>query len=205
MSKVSKTPISVFIAIASGLVFLSTYFLELSTVREYILSWVTILAAAALILGVLNLFTVHVKKVKKSKNTINSIALLISLSITFIITLIFGTQSTVTSWVFDNIILPAETSLLALLSITLTYAALRLVSRRKTFFTMIFMFFFLITLASLVPIFGKEYPFLHSIFGPWVTQVLASAGARGILIGVALGTITTGLRILFGADHPYIE
>ena len=32
---------------------------------------------------------------------------------------------------------------------------------------------------------------------------VASGGARGILIGVALGTLTTGLRILFGADRPY--
>jgi hypothetical protein len=26
---------------------------------------------------------------------------------------------------------------------------------------------------------------------------------RGILIGVALGALTTGLRVLFGADRPY--
>jgi hypothetical protein len=38
---------------------------------------------------------------------------------------------------------------------------------------------------------------------PWITQVLALGGARGILIGVALGTLTTGLRVLFGADRPY--
>jgi hypothetical protein len=29
------------------------------------------------------------------------------------------------------------------------------------------------------------------------------AGARGILLGVALGTVATGLRILIGADRPY--
>jgi len=33
--------------------------------------------------------------------------------------------------------------------------------------------------------------------------VFAAGGARGILLGVALGTLTTGLRILFGADRPY--
>jgi hypothetical protein len=33
--------------------------------------------------------------------------------------------------------------------------------------------------------------------------VVAAAGARGILLGVALGTLTTGLRILFGTDLPY--
>jgi len=29
------------------------------------------------------------------------------------------------------------------------------------------------------------------------------AGIRGILMGVALGSIATGLRILMGADRPY--
>ena len=29
------------------------------------------------------------------------------------------------------------------------------------------------------------------------------AGARGILIGVALGTLLTGIRILIGSDRPY--
>jgi hypothetical protein len=28
-------------------------------------------------------------------------------------------------------------------------------------------------------------------------------GARGILIGVSLGILTTGLRVLFGTDRPY--
>jgi len=38
---------------------------------------------------------------------------------------------------------------------------------------------------------------------PFIAQVMAGAGARGILLGMALGTLTTGLRILFGADRPY--
>ena len=32
---------------------------------------------------------------------------------------------------------------------------------------------------------------------------LPVAGARGILIGIALGSLTAGLRILLGADRPY--
>jgi hypothetical protein len=38
---------------------------------------------------------------------------------------------------------------------------------------------------------------------PIITQIFAAAGARGILLGVALGTLTTGLRVLFGADRLY--
>jgi len=38
---------------------------------------------------------------------------------------------------------------------------------------------------------------------PFIAQVMAASGARGLLLGVALGTLTTGLRILFGADRPF--
>jgi prolyl-tRNA editing enzyme YbaK/EbsC (Cys-tRNA(Pro) deacylase) len=46
-------------------------------------------------------------------------------------------------------------------------------------------------------------PVLSDTVRLFFAQVLAAAGARGILLGVALGTLTTGIRILFGADRPY--
>jgi hypothetical protein len=36
-----------------------------------------------------------------------------------------------------------------------------------------------------------------------IVQIPAVAGARGILLGVALGTVATGLRLLMGVDRPY--
>ena len=40
-------------------------------------------------------------------------------------------------------------------------------------------------------------------FRDWLIRVPASAGARGILIGVALGTLAMGLRVLTGIERPY--
>jgi len=66
--------------------------------------------------------------------------------------------------------------------------------------------FFLLT-AAFLALGTATLPFVSiPILGTvarWVTQVWALGGARGILIGVALGTLTTGLRVLFGADRPY--
>jgi hypothetical protein len=39
----------------------------------------------------------------------------------------------------------------------------------------------------------------------WITQVPAVAGARGLLLGIALGVVATGLRVLFAQDRPYRE
>ena len=39
----------------------------------------------------------------------------------------------------------------------------------------------------------------------WLVQVPVNAGASGILLGIALATIVTGIRILIGQDRTYGE
>jgi hypothetical protein len=33
--------------------------------------------------------------------------------------------------------------------------------------------------------------------------MFSNGGTRGLLLGIALGTVLTGLRVLFGVDRPY--
>jgi hypothetical protein len=39
----------------------------------------------------------------------------------------------------------------------------------------------------------------------WMLQVPASAGARGLLIGIALGSLVTAVRVIIGQDRAYRE
>jgi hypothetical protein len=39
----------------------------------------------------------------------------------------------------------------------------------------------------------------------WVMNVPVLAGARGILLGIALGTIVAGARLLSGVERPYSD
>jgi len=48
---------------------------------------------------------------------------------------------------------------------------------------------------------AANIPVLKDILA--AVNTLPVAGARGILIGVALGSLTTGLRVLLGTDRPY--
>jgi hypothetical protein len=101
--------------------------------------------------------------------------------------------------------MPVETSLIAILAVVLTYAAARLLRRKLNIFTIIFLVSALIVLLGTAPIMGIEVPFLHGEMGlrSLLVQIPAVAGARGVLLGVALGAIATGLRILMGVDRPY--
>jgi len=201
-----KIPFSTAIAIAVGLIVLLGYFLPIDTLfglRVVLLEWAIIIAAFALLVGVVNLVYVHSRKVAATQNnSVYSFVLLISLGLTIGVVGWFGPGHEYSQWIFNYVQVPIETSLMALLAIILAYASARLLSRRLNSVSVIFVVTVLIILISGTPIMGIEIPGLNE-FRNWVVQVPSVAGVRGILLGVALGIIATGIRILMGSDRPY--
>lgn len=192
------------IAITAGILVLFGYFIPaFSGLQILLLNWAIILAGAAAIVGVFNLILVHSDKVRRSeKGSVYSALLVVSLVATLIFGIILRPGHTIMKMVVSGIIIPSEAALMGLLTISLLYAAIRLLRRRVDLMSIIF----LIT-AAFVILGTASLPFgaipLVSDFSRWVTEVLALGGARGILIGVSLGILTTGLRVLFGTDRPY--
>src|SRR5260370_330745 len=39
----------------------------------------------------------------------------------------------------------------------------------------------------------------------WLSDYVALAGARGLLLGAALGALVAGVRVLLGFDQPYLD
>jgi hypothetical protein len=172
--------------------------------RSSLLDAAVLLAAVALLLGVFNLLTVHLNKVSQgSSKALYSFTLIVALVITFAITLLQGPDGSAALWVFEYIQVPVETSLMAVLAVSLAYATVHLLRRKPGLFTVIFVGVVFLTLAGAGPMFGIEIPFISDKVADLLTEVFASAGARGLLIGVGLGTVATGLRILMGADRPF--
>ncbi|MDO9128806.1 MAG: hypothetical protein Q7U34_02970 [Anaerolineales bacterium] len=196
------------IAIATGLIVLVGYFVELPilvNLRITILNWAIILAAFALFIGVFNLLAVHADKVRsKKKGGFYSLILILSMLVTLVLGLWLRPDHLVMALIFNAIQLPVETSLMAMLVVTLTYASIRLLRRRSNLVSVIFLVTALLILLGSAPLpFIGSLPIVSDMIRPFIAQVLAAAGARGILIGVALGALTTGLRVLFGAERPY--
>lgn len=209
--------ITAVIASAAGVIVLLGYFIPPSPGNGYIsalvdarsvmLQWAVLVAGIAVILGVGNLFSVHFQKVTQQKpGALNSMFLLVFLMSTFAIVVSANyTHSQVVvdiQHIFLNgIMVPVEISLVALLAITLVYSAVRMLRSRIDIKTIIFLFTVLFVLISAGPLTAK----IQGVgeFMQQVIQPFSTGGARGILIGVALGTLTTGLRILLGADRPY--
>lgn len=199
-----RAPFSTAIAIGFGfLVLLGIFIPDLADLRNQILNWVILLAAMALLLGLANLAQVHVQRIRRGENRLYSVVLLAAMLLTFVITLLQGSTSELPSWIFNYLLVPVETSLLAVLAISLTLAAARVMQQRTDLMNIIFIVTLLVLLVSAGPLFGVELPYFTRVLGPYVNNVLATGALRGLLIGVALGTITTGMRILIGADRPY--
>lgn len=205
MKKILPTSNAI-IAVISGVLVLLGYFFPglFGNIQSILVGWAIILAAFALLLGIFNLVMVHWKKAgTDGPGRIYSIVLLISLFITIIAASISGPTGSLSLWIFNSFQVPVEISLLAVLAIVLVFAAARLLTRRPKWYTVLFLVIVLIVLLGSVPLFflGEIAPLVA--LRDWLTHVPAVAGARGLLLGVALGTVATGLRILMGVDRPY--
>jgi hypothetical protein len=214
-----RTPISVAIAIGVGIIVLLGYFFGtnasgeitlLGILQSYFLRGAVVVAGVALLVGVSNLTAVHIKRIKQGES-IYSLITVLALLLTLLVgaydlgmTYLQGESGLrYTRWIFENIQLPIESSLMAIIAVSLTYAAIRLLSRRLNFMSVVFSVVVIILLVGAIPaIAASDFNILSSIRN-WVMSVPVVGGTRGIVLGMAMGIIATGIRILLGTDRPY--
>lgn len=199
-----KGTLLVSIAIATGFIVLLGYFVPaLLNLQVAFLRWAVTLFAVALLVGVINLFRTHWGKIKNpSTRAVYSVVLMIFMVVTILVAGYFGPTSKAGIWILKYVQVPVEGSLMAILSVILAYSSIRLLRRRIDIFSITFLGVFLLVLGGTVAVPGLEILGIRDL-KDWVSQVWASAGARGIILGVALGTVATGLRVLVGSDRPY--
>jgi len=194
------------ITVTSGSIVLLGYFFDwsfLMQVRSTILHWAALVSSAALVVGILNLARVHwLRSVRQAPNWGYSIILIASLVVTTMVGVITGPISPPMMWVFKNVIIPVEASLVAALCIALVYATARLPARRRDAASIGFLLIVLVSLAGRVSLEGESFAILV-VIRTWINQVWSVGGLRGLLLGVALGTMATGIRVLIGRQRPY--
>lgn len=199
--------LTVVLAMASGVIVLLGYFLPglaiLDQLRSVLTDWAVIIAGMAVLVGILNLVSVQMEKVRaRQKGGMYGALLVISLIVTFGLGLVFGQDHASMRIAMQAVIVPVEASLLAILAVTLVYAGIRLLRRRTDVMSVVFLVTVVLFLIAVMPTpFGTIPMFDQLILG--LTGIISSGGARGLLIGVALGTLLTGIRVLFGIDRPY--
>jgi hypothetical protein len=213
-----RAPVATALAIAFGLIVLLGYFIptgevgresalySLFEIRSLIIGGAVTLAGFATLVAIFGLVGTHWHKLRAPKNPDRySLFMLIGFFLalgygvfvyTFDTSLLDGFQQMVSA-----VLVPVEASLMAVLAVVLTLAIVRLFQRRRGILAVSFLVSGLVFL-----LYNSGLLQRLVAFPDWLLEaihMLPVAGGRGILLGIALGSLMAGLRILFGAERPY--
>ncbi|MCS7178679.1 MAG: hypothetical protein RML46_01970 [Anaerolineae bacterium] len=197
------------VAIGTGILVLLGYLFPhtvLASVRDELIHWGVIIAAFAFILGFFNLLRVHLARARTSGGIYSLfliLAALASLGLT-LAALLLPPLRFWGDWWFRSIIAPLQATVMGLVAFVLAVAAVRLLRHRRQWEALVFLVAVLVVLMGTLPLPLPFSGWLEELRHWWI-QVPAMAGMRGLLIGVGLGALVVGLRILVGADRPYTD
>jgi hypothetical protein len=176
----------------------------LREIRAVFLQWAMVLGGFAFLLAFSNLLRANLKRLqRKGRGRMPSlIIVLFAVGTAALVSWEMFTVGGVGTWgqyVVDAILIPGESALLALTSVTLLLAGLRALRTRKTTGSLFFVLVAVLMLIQTLPYVG-----VVGNISAWIEGVLAIAGMRGLLMGVALGTLLVGMRTVF-MTRPYVD
>ncbi|MBN1486490.1 MAG: hypothetical protein JW981_02535 [Anaerolineae bacterium] len=191
------------IAVAFGLLVLLGIFLPvepLVSISNIFIEWAMVLGAFAFIIAFLNLLRVHLDRLQKfRKGSITSLLIVFSAVGTAILVGFYGPENEWVQHIFNNLLVPGQSALLSITVVTLLFSGMQIFRNHRDASGFLFLLAVIIFLLGSVPYIGILHDFAMAL------QLPATAGMRGVLLGVALGTVLTGLRIIFGVDHPHSD
>ena len=169
-----------------------------------VLNWAIVLSSVALLVVLARLLFTHIAYIARGRQGfIYSLVAVSAFLITLIAGFLFGVDNpTFLKWI-AGIMRPLESALLGLVAIVLASLSLKFFYQRgwnalTISFAVSALVFLFLGLGVLQAI---DYPPLQRVIQ--AVEGLPMIGARGLLIGVTLGAILMGMRVLIGAERPY--
>lgn len=199
-----KWIIPTLVAVLSGVIILIGTLIPNSPVAEYrglLIEWATLLGAFAMLIAYTSVIRANLSAIKEKKpSRISNGIVMVSALLTLLIIVVFGESHPVSTLVFSTILVPGNSALFALTAITLITAGMRIFGTRRDMQSLVFIVSAVITLFAAVPL-GIG---LIDTLMAWV-DTIALAGMRGVLIGVILGVILAGIRVIMGFDRSHSQ
>lgn len=188
------------LAIGIGVLVLLDRFIAdiyLDALGFFFLDIAIILAAFALLLGFFNVLAVHFQKVRTQQSGWPYSIILILFALFVLVIGLAGPSTPPLQGVFNAVQYPIQATIASLLIFFVASAAFRALKVRNGE-SIILVGVILIVLLGQVPLSDGL-----TALKDWILTVPGLAGVRGLILGVALGTVVTGLRVLMGVDRPY--
>ncbi len=181
---------------------------DLSPLRTPLVNIAVIVAGMAVVMGFVHLLYVHSLRLRRRQSAFYSAVLIGSALITLIVLVadrLPSSTGVATRFIFDDLIVPLQSALGALLAVFLALAAVRMLRHRRGWGAIWFLLAALVVLITQIPLtaLGGVADFLAGVRS--LVDAATTGGLRGLLLGVALGTIATAFRVLFFIDRPQSE
>jgi hypothetical protein len=200
-----RREVPIVVTFLAGILFLIDYFIKIPVISGVVgefETWAVVIAAFALGLGAANLIRIHLQKIiKKGDGWYNSVLLLACMLIVGISGIGWGQQSSVYEFFFDNLFVPVNGTMFALLAFYLASASYRAFRIRTPEATVLLIAATIVMIGNTT--LGQSIWGGFTKYSGWIMGVFNTAGMRGIMIGASLGAIVTSLRIIFGIDRSY--
>ncbi|MCU0490973.1 MAG: hypothetical protein MUD01_05275 [Chloroflexaceae bacterium] len=210
-----KRLLALLVASVAGLIVLLDFtgaFPQLAPAAEQLVSWAATLTALALLVGLVSVAIANISRVvRRDTDWLYSLVLLLGMLLVILVGIVGIPGISVLPQnlaeepirVFFRLVYePLAASLLALLAFFSLSAALRAFQRRNVEAMMMVVIALLVLVTQLPPV--LSLPYVGETIA-WINAYLVTAGARGLLIGVAIGTLVASIRVLLGLDQPYLD
>jgi hypothetical protein len=213
-----KRTVPLFLTGLIGIVYIVQYFVPhwpFSVLQNLLSDFVSIIAAFAIWLGALNLMKVSSNSVARREKGWPYAGIVV---VSFLATVVVGfflsggerfqEPGTPFDWIYQNVYNPLSATMFAVLAFYVASAAYRAFRARNLEATLLLVAGVLVMLGR-VPLGDQMTGFLPeqyrlSTVANWIMQVPNLAGQRAIMIGIALGTAATSLRLILGIERSHL-
>jgi hypothetical protein len=196
-----------------GLTMIISHFIPpLNTLKNLFEDWFFIIAAFAIYLGILNLIRINADKVyKKQKDWPFGVVVILGFLVITIPGLFFSggrsfsDMGTPFYYLFDHLYIPLSATMFALLAFFVASASYRAFRARNVEATMLLGAAFILMLGR-VPIGDFITAWLPEGYrlgewADWIMDYPQTAGQRAIMVGIALGVVSSALRVILGLER----
>jgi hypothetical protein len=172
----------------------------ITSLTELLLQTAGVVAATAVLVGVFNLLTVHIRRVRRRGQALYSALVVLSFVMVVGFSLLAFTDERRAA--LDGVQIALETAFSGLLLFSLVYGAVTVVNRRPSWSSVLFVLTVIVVLIGSLPLAQVE-PLAPIV--EWINAVPVDAGGRALLLGIALATVVAGVRVLIGQGRATRE